>query len=164
MLLKSNKYSVLIITWLLQLRLFCTALLFSPEHLTFLAPGLVLILCNPNYIFVCACGQNDSLASGSHHAWKPQRGSSCQSLASLCVSPQVQAWATHRCPSCRAKREKYVCRPWKGEHMGSCCSPLFLFRTVAKLACWFLQVPYIQKWLPPEQLEFVREQLEWEKQ
>lgn len=140
MLLKSNKHSALIITQLmhtLQPCLLCAALLFFPSCLTFLAPSLVLILCNPNYIFVCACVWNRSLASESHHAWKPQRGSPRQSLASRRASPRAQARVTRRCPrwpSCRAKHEKPARRLWKGEHTGSCWSLLFLFGAAAALA------------------------------
>lgn len=84
---KSNNYSALISTQLmhtLQPFLLFAVLQFFPNCLIFLASSLLLILCNPNYIFVCACMRNCGLDSESHHAWHPQCGSPCQSPASLC--------------------------------------------------------------------------------
>lgn len=133
---KSNNYTALIITQLmhtLQPFLLFAALQFPPNRLIFLAPSLLLILCNPNYIFVCACVRNRSLASESHHAWQPQCGSPCQSPASLC-EPGAHAQQRARARGDPAAEPRVKCL-WKREFTGSCWSLLFLYGAATALAC-----------------------------
>lgn len=68
-----------------------------PKCLTFRAPGLVLILCNPNYISGRAHVRNCSLASESHHAWKtPAWQPTSRSLASLSLASPRAGEASRR--------------------------------------------------------------------